>query len=98
MTTRWSLSIRGGLVLLTLLAVLPALTLQVYDAAVTRRHLIDDATQETERSVGSLVQIQTRIADSTRLLLSTLAVMAVASSCPISTTGPWTKAERPPCF
>ena len=75
MTTRWSLSIRGGLVLLTLLAVLPALALQVYDAAVTRRHLIDDATQETERSVGSLVQIQTRITDSTRLLLSTLAVM-----------------------
>jgi len=74
-TTRWNLSIRGGLVLLTLLAVLPALALQVYDAAVTRRHLIDDATQETERSVGSLVQIQTRIADSTRLLLSTLAVM-----------------------
>jgi PAS domain S-box-containing protein len=63
------------LVLLTLLAVLPALALQVYDAAVRQRHLIDDATQEARRSAGSLVQIQTRITDSTRLLLSTLAVM-----------------------
>lgn len=61
--------------LLALLAVLPALALQVYDAAITRRHLIEDASLEAQRSAGSLVQVQTRITDSTRLLLSTLAIM-----------------------
>jgi len=72
---RWTLSIRGGLLLLTLLAVLPSLALQVYDATLQRQHLIEDATQEALRSAGSMAQVQVRITDSTRLLLSALALM-----------------------
>lgn len=72
---RWTLTIRGGLVLLTLLAVLPALALQVYDGTLRRRHLVEDATQEALRAAGSMAQIQVRITDSTRLLLSALALM-----------------------
>lgn len=72
---RWSLSIRAGLLLLTLLAVLPSLALQVYDGALQRRHLIEDATQEALRSAYAMAQMQGRLTDSTRLLLSTLALM-----------------------
>jgi len=71
----WRLSIRGGLVLLVLLAVLPALALQFYDGAVQRRHLINDATMGALRAVTSMTEVQRRIADSTRLLLTTLAAM-----------------------
>ena len=69
------LSIRGGLVLLALLAVLPALALQVYDGARQRRHLITDATGEALRAAAAMAQVQARITDSTRLLLTTLAAM-----------------------
>ncbi|EFL50200.1 signal transduction histidine kinase [Solidesulfovibrio fructosivorans JJ]] len=75
MKIRWTLSIRGGLVLLALLAVLPALALQVYDGVLQRRHLIDDATMESRRSAASFAQVQASITDSTRLLLTTLAAM-----------------------
>lgn len=69
------LSIRAGLVLLALLAVLPALALQVYDGVKQRRHLVDDATMEARRAVAAMAQSQTRITESTRLLLATLAAM-----------------------
>jgi len=72
---RWTLSIRGGLVLLALLAVLPALGLQVYDGVMQRRHLVEDATMEARRSTATFAQVQARITDSTRLLLTTLAAM-----------------------
>ena len=75
MSLRWPLSIRGGLVLLTLLAVLPALCLQVYDGASQRRHLVADATQDAQRAAASLAQVQESITDSTKLLLTTLALM-----------------------
>jgi PAS domain S-box-containing protein len=73
--SRWTLSIRGGLLLLALLAVLPALALQVYDGVKQRRHFVADATTEALRAAASMAQVQVRIADSTRLLLSTLAAM-----------------------
>jgi|GEM_PF-1423224 len=72
---RWTLTIRGGLLLLTLLAVLPSLALQVYDGVARRHHLVEDATQEALRSASSMAQVQVRIADSSRLLLSALALM-----------------------
>jgi len=69
------MSIRGGLVLLVLLAVLPSLALQVYDGAVLRRHLVADASAEASRTVAAMAQVQERITDSTRLLLTALAAM-----------------------
>lgn len=61
--------------MLALLAVLPALALQVYDGIMQRRHLVDDATMEARRSAATFAQVQARITDSTRLLLTTLAAM-----------------------
>ena len=75
MKTRWTLSIRGGLVLLALLAVLPALVLQLYDGVMQRRHLVADATMEAQRAATSMAQTQARITDGTRQLLTTLAAM-----------------------
>lgn len=70
-----TMSIRGGLVLLVLLAVLPSLVLQVYDGAQQRRHLVADATAEAARAVAAMAQVQERITESTRLLLTALAAM-----------------------
>lgn len=70
-----TLSIRVGLVLVALLAVLPALGLQLYDGVRQRRHLIDDAIVESRRAASTMAQAQVRLTDSTRLLLTTLAAM-----------------------
>jgi PAS domain S-box-containing protein len=64
-----------GLVLVTLLAVLPALGLQLYDGVRQRRHLIADAIVESRRAASTMAQAQVRLTDSTRLLLTTLAAM-----------------------
>ncbi|MHC1790881.1 histidine kinase dimerization/phosphoacceptor domain -containing protein [Solidesulfovibrio sp.] len=69
------MSIRGGLVLMVLLAVLPALALQIYDGVTYRRHLLRDATAEASRAAAAMAQIQERVTDSTRLLLTALAAM-----------------------
>ncbi len=70
-----TLSIRAGLVLMTLLAVLPALALQVYDGIVRRDHLVAEATMEAHRAAAAMAQVQIRVTESTRLLLATLAAM-----------------------
>ncbi len=70
-----SLSIRAGLVLLALLAVLPALALQLYDGITHRRHLVADATMNVRRAAAAVAQTQSRITDGTRMLLRTLADM-----------------------
>jgi PAS domain S-box-containing protein len=75
MKRRWTPTIRGGLVLLALLALLPALALQIYDGVRQRHHLIADATQEVLRAATSLAQVQARVTDGTRILLSTLAIL-----------------------
>jgi PAS domain S-box-containing protein len=70
-----SMSIRGGLVLLALLCVLPALALQLYDGHKRRTHLVIDAMAEASRAAAAMAQVQERITDSTRLLLTALAAM-----------------------
>ncbi|OLN30894.1 Sensory transduction histidine kinase [Desulfovibrio sp. DV] len=75
MKTFSTMSIRGGLVLLALLCVLPALALQLYDGHKRRAHLVTDAMAEASRAAAALAQVQERITDSTRLLLTALAAM-----------------------
>ena len=70
-----TMSIRGGLILLVLLAVLPSLALQIYDGAMLRRHLVADATDEVIQAVDALAQTQERTTQGTRLLLTALAAM-----------------------
>ncbi|KHK00571.1 histidine kinase dimerization/phosphoacceptor domain -containing protein [Desulfovibrio sp. TomC] len=70
-----TMSIRGGLVLLALLCVLPALALQLYDGHKRRAHLVTDAMAEASRAAAALAQVQEHITDSTRLLLTALAAM-----------------------
>ncbi len=64
-----------GLVLVTLLAVLPALALQLYDGLKQRRHLVADAMHEASRSVTAVAQTQLRVTEGAKLLLTTLAAM-----------------------
>ncbi|MYL83700.1 PAS domain S-box protein [Desulfovibrio aerotolerans] len=70
-----TMSIRGGLVLLVLLAVLPSLALQVYDGVQQRRHLVADASTKASQAAAAMAQVQERITESTRLLLTALAAM-----------------------
>lgn len=70
-----SLSIRSGLVLTALLAVLPALALQLAAGLEHRRHLETEAKAEASRAVAAMAEVQGRITDSTRLLLTALAAM-----------------------
>ncbi len=64
-----------GLVLVTLLAVLPALALQLYDGLRQRRHLVTDAVNEARRAAAAMAQTQASLTESTRLLLTTLTAM-----------------------
>ena len=75
MTLFRSMSIRSGLVLLALLAVLPALALQIFDGMVLRRHLVRDGMAEARRAAAAMAQVQESITQSTRLLLATLSAM-----------------------
>jgi len=70
-----SLSIRSGLVLTALLAVLPALALQLATGLEHRRHLETEAKAEVSRAAAAMAEVQERITDSTRLLLTALAAM-----------------------
>ncbi len=70
-----SLSIRSGLVLTALLAVLPALALQLATGLEHRRHLEAEAKAEASRAAAAMAEVQVRITDSTRLLLTALAAM-----------------------
>ncbi len=70
-----SLSIRSGLVLTALLAVLPALALQLATGLEHRRHLEAEARAEASRAAAAMAEVQERITDSTRLLLTALAAM-----------------------
>ena len=70
-----SLSIRSGLVLTVLLAVLPALALQLATGLEHRRHLEAEAKAEVSRAAAAMAEVQERITDSTRQLLTALAAM-----------------------
>lgn len=70
-----SLSIRSGLVLTALLAVLPALALQLVTGLEHRRHLEAEAKAEASRAAAAMAEVQERITASTRLLLTALAAM-----------------------
>ena len=70
-----SLSIRSGLVVTVLLAVLPALALQLTTGLEHRRHLETEAKAEASRAAAAMAEVQERITASTRLLLTALAAM-----------------------
>ena len=73
-------SIRAALLTAVLLAALPALGLVLNSGVEHARHLEQEARTEALRTVESLAQVQERITENTRQILSTLALMPAFQS------------------
>jgi|GEM_PF-1771814 len=73
-------SIRSTLVLLVLLAVLPALGIILYDGVLARSHALQDATDKAGLLAQSTAALQERITDNIRQILADLAETPLAQA------------------
>jgi PAS domain S-box len=81
-------SIRRKLVILVLLATLPAFAMLAYNELATRRHMVEMARGDTATLLRGFTEVQRRVAASTRTLLQTVAAMPeVKAANPVATHG-----------